>query len=237
MWIFITCKRTKHEFQAHGNESWAAQYGKWSDVMNTTGRQMVFSCSWAVYFTICASKYRPSQWEAQCGAKPWKEQFIADKCHMWRYGADLYPVWTKNAGRPGSGGNGVGDVINFASSFWADQWRTVTAPGAFNDPDFLVVGCPLDRPCEGYSQKGQTPLTLVEQRTQFSMWCLLQAPLIIGSDVRSLSPEALAILTNQDAIRINQDVVPGQAAWLVSGRACELDQCTEEDPVRIQVQL
>jgi hypothetical protein len=29
--------------------------------------------------------------------------------------------------------------------------------------------------------KGQTPLTDAEQRTQFSMWCLLAAPLIIGS--------------------------------------------------------
>ena len=34
---------------------------------------------------------------------------------------------------------------------------------------------------------------------------MVQAPLIVGSDVRSLSPAALATLSNTDAIAINQD--------------------------------
>lgn len=67
-----------------------------------------------------------------------------------------------------------------------------------------MVGCPTDKPCEGYSQHGETPLTDVEQRTQFSMWCLLQAPLIIGSDVRAISEVALRTLSNKQAIAINQ---------------------------------
>ena len=74
----------------------------------------------------------------------------------------------------GIGGGGVGDIIQFAGSIWAGVWRDIVGPGAVNDPDFLVVGCPLDRPCEGFSQKGQTPLTSAEQRTQFSVWCVLR---------------------------------------------------------------
>ena len=46
--------------------------------------------------------------------------------------------------------------------------------------DFLVVGCPLDRPCEIAAKSGQLPLNRAEQQTQMSMWCILQAPLIIG---------------------------------------------------------
>lgn len=38
-------------------------------------------------------------------------------------------------------GGKVGDIIEFASSIFAYNWRAVTGPGAFNDPDFLVVGC------------------------------------------------------------------------------------------------
>eukprot|EP01047_Picozoa_sp_COSAG01_P040981 COSAG01_NODE_3484_length_6019_cov_13.268750_3_plen_482_part_00 len=218
---------------ANGTESWYNQYGIWSDVMNASGRQMVFSCSWAVYFTLCAAKYPPSLWEEQCGKIPWESQYIAEKCHMWRYGADLRPVWsdeahctgdatpaTCNKNMNGGGGGGVGDIINFASSIWASSWRSVATIGAFNDPDFLVVGCPLDRPCEGYSQKGQTPLNMVEQQTQFSMWCLLQAPLIIGSDVRTLSPAALRVLSNEDAIAINQDVAAGAQPTLLRGQVC-----------------
>jgi|EP01049_Picozoa_sp_SAG25_P005958 hypothetical protein len=88
---------------------------------------------------------------------------------------DLSPVWSEpRVGLPtvsGCGGRGVGDIIEFASGIFAYNWRAVSGHGAFNDPDFLVVGCPTDRPCEGWSQKGQTPLTDIEQRTQFSMWC------------------------------------------------------------------
>jgi len=219
---------------ANGTESWYNQYGAWSDTMNASGRQMVFSCSWAVYFTICAAKYPPSMWEQHCGKVPWENTYMADKCHMWRYGEDLAPIWSANekacegAATPakcngnmnGRGGSGVGDIINFAGSIWASSWRSVATIGAFNDPDFLVVGCPLDRPCEGYSQKGQTPLNEAEQQTQFSMWCLLQAPLIIGSDVRALSAAALKVLSNQDAIEINQDVYAGAQPTLLRGKVC-----------------
>ena len=108
--------------------------------MNKTGRRMVFSCSWAVYFTICAAKYSPDRWVEQCGAIPWDNNYIQNKCHMWRYGEDLSPVW--GAGSRGSlakrvlsggGGSGVGDIIEFASSIFAYNWRAVTGPGAFND--------------------------------------------------------------------------------------------------------
>ena len=50
-----------------------------------------------------------------------------------------------------------------------------------------------------------------------SVWCILAAPLIIGSDVRRLSATALATLSNKRAIEINQDPamnLPFQPAWL-----------------------
>ena len=101
-----------------------------------------------------------------------------------RYGEDLAPIWGSGnkdsvATRLLSGGgkSGVGDIIEFASGIFAYNWRAVTGPGAFNDPDFLVVGCPTDRPCEGYSQKGQTPLTDIEQRTYSGECALHEIPL------------------------------------------------------------
>ena len=41
--------------------------------------RMVFSCSWAVYFTDCAARYPPAQWIEQCGAIPWDDDYINDK--------------------------------------------------------------------------------------------------------------------------------------------------------------
>jgi alpha-galactosidase len=64
-------------------------------------------------------------------------------------------------------------------------------PGGWNDPDMLEVG-----------NRG---LTVAESRAHFSFWCLLAAPLMAGNDLRSMTPEIKAILTNRDAIAIDQD--------------------------------
>jgi alpha-galactosidase len=64
-------------------------------------------------------------------------------------------------------------------------------PGAWNDPDMLEVG-------NGH-------MSDTEYRTHFSMWALLNAPLLVGSDVRSMSAATRAILLNADVIAVDQD--------------------------------
>ncbi len=71
-------------------------------------------------------------------------------------------------------------------------------PGAFNDPDMLELG------------NGE--LTLGEQRAQFAVWSILAAPLIAGNDLRDMTDETLAILTNSGVIALNQDPLGLQAA-------------------------
>ena len=146
-----------------GPESWANQYTRWSKAMNASGRPMVFSCSWAVYYTICLARSGKSK----CGQVPWEDEFISNICHMWRYGEDLAPLWDngQHSSRYGSGGSGVKNVLEYASSIFSRDYRSVTGVGAFNDPDFLVVGCPTDAPCDGRTKRNK-PLTDVEQRTQ-----------------------------------------------------------------------
>jgi alpha-galactosidase len=51
----------------------------------------------------------------------------------------------------------------------------------------------------------QPNLTEPEQRTHFSLWAMLSAPLIAGNDVRSMSPQTRDILTNREVIAIDQD--------------------------------
>jgi alpha-galactosidase len=64
-------------------------------------------------------------------------------------------------------------------------------PGHWNDPDMLEVG--------------NGKLTLAENRSHFSMWAILAAPLIAGNDLSKMTPEVKAILTNRDVIAIDQD--------------------------------
>ncbi len=58
----------------------------------------------------------------------------------------------------------------------------------------------------------QPSLTESEQRAHFSLWAMLSAPLLAGNDVRTMSDQARAILTNRDVIAIDQDPLAVQAA-------------------------
>ncbi len=72
--------------------------------------------------------------------------------------------------------------------------------GCWNDPDMLEVGV--------------GDLTMEENRTHFSLWCMMAAPLILGNDIRKFVNEdgsvdtdnkVLNILKNKELIKIDQD--------------------------------
>jgi alpha-galactosidase len=52
---------------------------------------------------------------------------------------------------------------------------------------------------------GNGGMTVEEYRAHFSLWAILAAPLMAGNDLRSMTPEILEILTNQEVIAVNQD--------------------------------
>jgi len=68
--------------------------------------------------------------------------------------------------------------------------RKYAGPGHWNDPDMLEVG---------------NGMTVNEDKVHFSLWCILAAPLIAGNDLRKMSKETNAILTNKEVIAIDQD--------------------------------
>ncbi|GLJ35494.1 hypothetical protein SUGI_0713760 [Cryptomeria japonica] len=63
----------------------------------------------------------------------------------------------------------------------------------WNDADVLQIG-----------RMGPS-LTIEEYRSQFSIWALMKAPLIITTDLRNASKETLQILGNKEVIDVNQD--------------------------------
>jgi alpha-galactosidase len=104
---------------------------------------------------------------------------------------------------------GVGDP----TPQWQYQWvlrnmdvnayhPAATSPGHYNDPDYLL---PM-RPLPG----GGTELTFDESKTQMGMWALMAAPLIIGSDPRTLPSEMISALTNPELIAVDQDPLSRQ---------------------------
>jgi alpha-galactosidase len=52
---------------------------------------------------------------------------------------------------------------------------------------------------------GNGDLTIAEQRSHFTLWCLIKAPLLLGNDLRNMSTDVLNIITNTEVIALNQD--------------------------------
>ena len=57
----------------------------------------------------------------------------------------------------------------------------------------------------------QPSLTESEQRAHFSLWAMLAAPLLAGNDIRTMTDQTRAILTNRDVIAVDQDPLDAQA--------------------------
>jgi len=52
---------------------------------------------------------------------------------------------------------------------------------------------------------GNRGMSLIEQRTQFSLWAEMAAPLIAGNDLTKMSHDAFSVLTNSQVIQVDQD--------------------------------
>lgn len=104
--------------------------------------------------------------------------------NLWRTTPDIKPVWASILG------------IYEVNVKLADY----SGIGGWNDPDMLEVG--------------NGKLTVEENKSHFTLWCMLCAPLILGNDIRTFidadgnvdyDNKILQIVTNKDLIAVNQD--------------------------------
>jgi alpha-galactosidase len=123
--------------------------------------------------------------------------------NSWRTNTDIMDFWSGDKG----GWNNEGGLYNILEKERGHE--KYNGPGHWNDPDMLQVGI------VGFGDTHPSGLTQNEQITHISMWCLLSAPLLIGCDMTRFDPFTLAILTNDEAIDINQDPLGKTAAQVV----------------------
>ena len=115
--------------------------------------------------------------------KPW--QWAAPVGHLWRTTGDISNLFDGILDHGTWQQNGIMRIVDSQDSI-----RKYAGPGHWNDPDMLEVG---------------NGLTAAENRTHFSMWCMLAAPLIAGNDLRKMDAETKNILTSKEVIAIDQD--------------------------------
>ncbi|HLL65833.1 MAG TPA: NPCBM/NEW2 domain-containing protein [Micromonosporaceae bacterium] len=108
--------------------------------------------------------------------------WAADVGDLWRTTGDISDNWTS-----------LRSIIAFNAPL-----APYAGPSNWNDPDMLEIG--------------NGGMTDTEYRTHMSMWSMMAAPLIIGTDLRRATPATLAILGNRDIIAIDQDPLGVQGA-------------------------
>lgn len=116
-------------------------------------------------------------------SKPWT--WGSDVGHSWRTTGDIGNCWDCEIGYGTWSKLSVLAILDKQKDL-----RKYAGPGHWNDPDMLEVG---------------NGLSTSESRAHFSLWCMLAAPLIAGNDIRNMSTETHDILTNKEAIAIDQD--------------------------------
>lgn len=103
-------------------------------------------------------------------------------------------------------GAGLGNSwrISHDVNSWEDVYVAVrtnealgqyAGPGGFNDPDMLI----------GSSPEAAAHLTPMQVQTQFSLWAIMAAPLLIGSRLREMPRGDLETYSNEEIIAVNQD--------------------------------
>lgn len=109
-------------------------------------------------------------------------------------------------------GKDVGNISRTSDDITPDWGRMLTNfdsaakralyahPGSWNDPDMLFVG------------KGDfDEHHLTEARSHFALWAMINAPLLIGSDLRKTPAALMDIFGNAALIAVNQDPAGNQA--------------------------
>ncbi|HTF42521.1 MAG TPA: putative Ig domain-containing protein [Terriglobales bacterium] len=126
---------------------------------------------------------------------------------VWKWGGDVGNCWRTtgdlglepNTNLPGFYSIGMSN---------ASHWE-YARPGAWNDPDYILIGWVGDANGMGVGKK--TTLAPNEQYSYMSMWALMTAPLIFSGDMTKLDAFTLNVLCNAEVIGVDQDPLGQQA--------------------------
>jgi alpha-galactosidase len=149
---------------------------------------------------------------------------LLNVCNFWRPGAINGTLPTL--------ANSVFDNYQWAPGI-AQSWRTDTDIGFVGDIQFQWVLRNLNSDAAQPSAAGppsatipwghwndpdylgpQLGMTATQAQSQFSMWAMLGAPLMLGSDPRTLSASTISMLTNPRVIAVDRDSLGAQGTLL-----------------------
>lgn len=172
-----------HEYEdARLYASWGIDYFKmdWCNTDGINAREAYSTMSEAIKAAGRPMVFSICEWGTN---KPW--EWGEPMAHLWRTTNDIYDCFDCRYDHTTWYWAGSMKILDLQEGL-----RKYAGPGHWNDMDMLEVG------------NGLSP---GEDRAHFTMWCMLASPLIAGNDVRSMNAITRGILTDRDAISIDQD--------------------------------
>jgi len=160
------------------------RYKKMGDALKKTGRPIIYSiCEWG--------QRQPWLWARAAGG------------NLWRTTWDIRDTWS--ASDYTSASNGIINGVDKQTGL-----EKYAGPGGWNDPDLLMTG--LFGKGKSSSEDGKFKgCSLTEYRSQFTLWCMMAAPLMLNLDVRNMDQNTKSIIMDKDLIAIDQDTLGNQA--------------------------
>jgi alpha-galactosidase len=143
---------------------------------------------------------------------------------VWEWGREVGGNYWRTTDDVGSGIDGSLWKSMDAYGFGEAGKEKGAGPGGWNDPDNVLLGEILWK-----DKIAPTPLTQDELYTWMTLWSMLDAPLILGSDLTKLDAFTLTLLTNDEVIAVNQDALGKQAIPLVRKDGIEIWEKDMED--------
>mmetsp|Transcript_94493 Transcript_94493/g.115742 ORF Transcript_94493/g.115742 Transcript_94493/m.115742 type:complete len:421 (+) Transcript_94493:49-1311(+) len=168
-------------------------YPNLGKALNATGHPIIYSCSWPAYISGHGEDNPP--------VKNTTMADIAEYCNLWRNYDDVQDSWASVTG-----------IINYwkrdYNKYYSTPFLNVSGPGQWNDPD-MVIG-------------GANGLSVSEALTQFTVYAIVSAPLLLGNDLRKIAPEIKTILQNKEIIDVNQDPMGKQGGYIYSDNSATI---------------
>jgi alpha-galactosidase len=162
--------------------SWGVDYLKfdWCSSDGINAREAYTTMSKAIRAAGRPMVFSLCEWGQN---KPWR--WAKNVGQLWRTTGDIWAGFAKNLNKGTWTASSVLAILD-----QQDSIRQYAGPGHWNDPDMLEVG---------------NGMKYNEDKAHFSLWCMLAAPLMAGNDLRKMSEQTTAILTNKDIIALDQD--------------------------------
>jgi alpha-galactosidase len=113
----------------------------------------------------------------------------------------VFNICNWGQGSPWTWGDTVGNCWRTTGDIGQSVWPVADAnqalyqyakPGSWNDPDYLTF-------------VHNSHANQAEAQSQFSIWSIMAAPLIAVADLRTIQPWVKDVLTNKEAIAVDQD--------------------------------